>query len=66
MPGRMSKAMSHLAQISGKASQKSYQRQSYQSCAKILQSFGRKKGAWSMRVLPLNIERIQLPDAKGR
>jgi hypothetical protein len=43
MPGRMSKAMSHLAQISGKASQKSYQRQSYQSCAKILQRFGRKK-----------------------
>jgi hypothetical protein len=25
-----------------------------------------KKGAWSMRVLPLNIGRIQLPDAKER
>jgi hypothetical protein len=25
-----------------------------------------KKGAWSMRVLPLNSGRIQLPDAKGR
>jgi hypothetical protein len=36
MPGRMSKAMSYLNRDFRK-------RQSYQSCAKILQSFGRKK-----------------------
>jgi hypothetical protein len=33
----------------------------------MLQSFGKKqKGVWSMRVLPLNSGRIQLPGAKGK